>query len=205
MNRSLRLLSSVFLAGLGLGVTVFQDPVDGDDQDELRRDAYTAFTQNQVKALRDGLDGSWRLVAFETADEFVLPDDFRGFAQFHGDGHMSLFFMGAEPADRLFQNSVMYTIFNGIYRYRVSDDLTIQLVAVLGVDNAQGGQFVFHRSGDTREFEAILNEDELTLWEPGGYRFEFLRLRESEFPEDAIERIRRGRTSFYDEEDPNRR
>jgi len=198
MQPRMRLLSPLFLAALAAGFAVLQDPAEQDEQDS-NREPYIAFLESEHARLTKGLEGSWMLASMSSATEFIEVEDFRGFAQFR-EGYLALMLMGAEDEEVLFGTETIYTVLTGAYRYQVSEDHRLQLASVLGIDNAEGG-FLFHRSGDPREMELSLVEDDLSLWEPGGDRYEFRRLGPTGFPIEAADRLREKRTGVeFDEE-----
>ncbi len=195
-----RLLSSLLLTTIGVGFAFAQESGDQDEQDQETIDEpYTAFLDAENKRLNKGLTGAWQLISLETPDEFVDSQDFRGFALFH-DGYMTLLLMGAEDEAAIFAIDTIYTILTGAYRYQVGEDLTLQLASVMGIDNASGN-FLFNPAGEPREFEMLLVEDDLTLWEIAGNHYEFRRLGPTKFPFGAADRLRERRTSWFDEDD----
>lgn len=157
----------------------------------------TAFRQRERQRLEKELEGAWMLTSFQTTQEYVDPRDVRGFADFHA-GFMTLILQGREPDLSLLRGAVVnYTIQAGAYRYRVSENLTLQTATIMGYSNANAlGELAFDASGDAREYTLRLADDELTLIREGGNQFVFSRLRSSAFPNTAIEALERARAGL---------
>ncbi|HED66530.1 MAG TPA: hypothetical protein ENJ09_13370 [Planctomycetes bacterium] len=173
------------------------------DDEPAPSSPFTSFLADEAARITKDIEGAWTLLVFDTPEEVVEPEDFRGYAQFH-DGYCTLILIGAEPVRDFFGDDTAYTFLSGAYRYRIGESGTLQLSSVVGFDNLdEPGALSFHTGPDaTREYEIQLTDNSLRLREPGGDTFEFRRLPKSTFSSHDLESLRLQRNgAWFDEED----
>lgn len=164
----------------------------GDEPDTDKLPPFTRYRIERRAELEEKIESAWTLVEFRQVDVPVDQRNVQGFAMFQ-DGFMTITLMARRVVDGFLGAQTQYGVQGGAYRYRISEQLKLQVSTVhgftnLNAENAMG----LERVGNAREYRIDLKNDTLTLERVDGSRFIFRRTTAGEFPESAIEKLRRG-------------
>ena len=202
MQTSIPVLFLVATAAFAAGA-VQTGQEDQDTTPVPRLDPMTAFREEEAVRLDEDLEGAWMLVTYQNVDEQVPAEDFRGFALFH-DGFLSLTLQGRYQEEAFFGGPRdAYLVQTMVYRYRLSEQLMLQLSGMMGFGNDnERREMRFEGANVVREYFVSIADDLLTIWHPDGRRFAFRSVTRGAFPKEAIEALQGIRGGLpFDEDD----
>ena len=137
------------------------------------------------------LQGAWTLTDYVNPLSIVPREDVKGFALIH-DGFMTITFQAVGDSGGLFLGNQQFVVQSAAFRYRVTDGSKLQLAGLMGFTNDnEDFELEFTTSKLPREYRVDLIGDRLRLIRRSGVGFELRRTARSEFPQAAIDRLRR--------------
>ena len=161
--------------------------------DERTIPPFRRYRLAEKKRIEEALEGGWILMDFTDPNNPLEESVFDGWVSFH-EGYMTLLFHFAiiEPGFLGEREQRYYQM--GTYRYQLSEELYLQTATLMGSSNWNPeGEIEREPSGFARELQIEIADDELTLTNRNLIRFQFRRVRETEFPLDAVRELQRTR------------
>jgi len=192
-------LALIPLASLARGRP--QDP----DKPRQKAPGLTSLVDEKRERLEKELDGVWMLVSFDPGEGFFDSRNVQGVLMI-SDGYLSLNVMAEQLARELFGPEVMLFLQGGAYRYRIDEFARMQTASIMSYHNFEDfREFVVEPSGTPREFMVDLDEsgEMLKLIKPDRSILSFVKLGETQFPEDALNTLNRAREEAEKEEKPD--
>ena len=199
--RALHALTPAVLC-LPLAALALQEGGEGDPEQETPGTGLGNFFKTEQVRLEEGLEGVWRLMAYETPLGPQEMQNMEGYAFFQ-DGFHSLTVSARTYNDEFLGDGLQLYVQGGVYSYRIDENLRLQTAAMLGFHNTEDVDTITYESGNLpREYEVELGMDKgsLSLRRPDGTVLRFARMQRVDFPEDALRRLNLERSGLYNEE-----
>lgn len=200
MQHPIALLSATLLA-LGLGSIGSLHLAPQDPQEEAPLDTYASRQAKRLAKLEAGLQGTWKLVDYRVPDEVLEGEDALSGWIMVRDGYLSWAMYGSVEVEGLFGSSREANLEALLFQYRLTSNQELQLASLSGFsDLAETDGLVFDDGHNALDFDLLLNDQSLTLSNPGVESYVFRLLGPAQFPGRAI-RALETQTDFEDEDE----
>jgi hypothetical protein len=191
-------IACLLLAGL---LAPAPSPRQAQEEPAKRTNPVTRFFEAEGERLARELEGSWMLLDY--TDPLVSPDagSASGFAAFHS-GFLTWMLAIDSATQSLLGLSEFLILESAAYRYRVDDQASLQLAAVMGFsNNTESGDVERDPSGIAFEYFARIEDGVLELRDPDGVVLTFRKVEAGDFPDSAIRKIekQRSRTEWWED------